>query len=109
MINLKKNNRNSDTVCCNAQLYQERKIITKNFNNFFQYVCVLAEFDPSIQKELTAYLKEMQLPLQDLTSMLYRRFLILQKFINPSDLLGRPFPSMSPARGMKSSTDVDNV
>lgn len=41
--------------------------------------------------------------------MLYRRFLILQKFINPSDLLGRPFPSMSPARGMKSSTDVDNV
>lgn len=50
----------------------------------------------------------MQLPLLDLTSMLDRRILIVQ-LINPSDLLGRPFPSKSLARTMKNSTYVDNV
>lgn len=114
MIYLKKNNHDPNTVVAMHNFITKERDDNKEFLKFLsvpslETVCVLAEFDPSFHIELATYLKELRLPLQDLTSILDRRILIVQQFISPSVLLGRPFPSISPARAMNSSIDVDNV
>lgn len=72
-------------------------------------VCVLAEFDPSEYLELATYLADMHLSLQNLHQMLHNRTFIVQPYMKPTVRLGRPFPSISPVRAMKDSTDIDNV
>lgn len=72
-------------------------------------IYVLAIFDPAEHTELTTYLEEMRLPLQNLQKVLDGKIFLIQPFKNTSILLGRNFPSYGAARAMKSSTDVDNV
>lgn len=72
-------------------------------------IYVLAVFDPAEHTELTTYLEEMRLPLQNLQKVLDGKNFLIQPFKNTSILLGRNFPSFGAARAMKSSTDVDNV
>lgn len=86
----------------------------EEFLRFFSFpslenVYVLAVFDPADHTELTTYLEEMRLPLQNLQKMLDGKTFLVRPFKNPSILLGRSFPSFGAARAMQSSTDIDNV
>lgn len=85
MIYLKKNNHDPNTVVAMHNLITKKRDDNKEFLKFLsvsslETVCVLAEFDPSFQVELATYLKEIRLPLQDLTTILDRRILIVQQF-----------------------------
>lgn len=87
---------------------------SEQFLRFFsvpslQHVRVLAVFDPAENLELVSYLEGMRLPVHNLRSALDGRIFLIQPVMNQSVLLGRPFPSITAARGMKSSTDVDNI
>lgn len=64
-------------------------------------ICVLAIFDPAEHTELTTYLEEMRLPLQNLQKVLDGKIFLIQPFKNTSILLGRNFPSYGAARAMK--------
>lgn len=87
---------------------------SEQFLRFFsvpslQHVGVLAVFDPAENLELVAYLEVMRLPIHNLRNALSDRIFLIQPVMNQSVLLGRPFPSITAARSMKSSTDVDNI
>lgn len=75
-----------------------------------EHVGILAVFDPSVHVDLATYLEcVVQLPLQDLHKLLDDKIFLIQPMINPSQVLGRTFPSILPVRGMSSTTDVDNT
>lgn len=115
MITCLKTNNNSTLTRETLKKYIEKERADgEQFLNFFscpslKNVGVLAVFEPGEQIELTAYLKDMHIPLKDLSKVLDGRIFLIQPFTNSSILLGRPFPSISAARAMKSSTDVDNI
>lgn len=111
---LKTNNYGKHTSETLQKYIEKERSDGEQFLRFFsgpslKNVGVLSVFEPAEQTELTAYLEDMHIPLKDLSKVLDGRIFLIQPFTNSSILLGRPFPSISAARAMKSSTDVDNI
>lgn len=111
---LKTNNYSKHTSETLQKYIEKERADGEQFLNFFscpslKNVGVLAVFEPGEQIELTAYLEDMHIPLKDLRKVLDGRIFLIQPFTNSTILLGRQFPSISAARAMKSSTDVDNI
>lgn len=103
-------------VTINAlQMYMEKeRNDNQAFLTFFtvpslENVGVLSVFHPSRQEEIVTFLQELQLSLQDLNQVLHGQVFSIKPFTNPSILLGRPFPPISPVRAMKISTNVGNI
>lgn len=95
-------------------LKEERKENQKFLAGYFsvptpEKVGILTIFDPSEEKEIVTYLKELRLPYQDLSEELDGKVLLIQPSMKPSIYCGRPFFSFSSVRAMDSSTDAWNV
>lgn len=114
MTCLKTNNYGKHTSESLQKYIEKERADGEKFLLFFsgpslRNVGILAVFEPAEQIELKTYLEDMHIPLKDLRKVLDGRTFLIQPLTKSSILLGRPFPSISAARAMKSSTDVDNI
>lgn len=95
-------------------IHEEREDNKTFLSSFFsvpslENVGILATSDPYREKELDAYLKDLCVTCQNLTEDLHEKTFRIQPFLNPSIYCGRPFPSFSSVRSMKSSTSIGNA
>lgn len=90
--------------------FEREREEARNFLKFFSLPSlnnggILAEFDPSEHEELAAFLKEIQLPLQNLRELFHDKVGMIQSRMNSAIYLARPFSLGNNMGGLKTSTD----
>lgn len=100
-----------DTISAMRTYIEKERKDNKSFlSNIFlvptlKKVGILKIFDPSEEKELSAFLEELNLHIFNLKSTLHDECFIFSSVINSSTDLGRPFLPWHYVRGMKRNTE----
>lgn len=114
MAHLKINQFSRATITTLQRYIEKERTDNKIFLNFFavptmEKAGILAVFDPSEQKELVAYIKQIGISFYDLSRKFDRKILIVRPINDSSVILGRPCAAFGCLRGMWSTTDTKNV